>query len=229
MNGQANFLRGKEQAESTLKDGLISIWELDEINGTTVVDSHGVNNGYNDGCTINQNGIIDKAYNFNGINNSIIIPDSPSLDLTNGISISTWINTNSFNTILLAKRNNSNFAFDLNTFSTGVIYFAINSNTNRADTVGFPLTLNQYYHIVATYDKVNIKIYINAIERGSFPYSSNITTNNVDLTIGKRLFIGAEGYFNGLIDQTSIWSRGLTEIEIEYLNNNGNGLPYSNW
>ena len=226
--GNKNSVWGKKEVE-TLKNGLISVWELDETSGTVVVDSHGVNNGYNNGATINQSGIINKSYSFNGVDNSIIIPDSTSLDLTSGITISTWINTNSFNSIFVAKRNNSNYSFDLNTFSTGVIYFAINSNTNRADTVGFPLNLNQNYHIAATYDKVNIKIYINGVERGTAPYASDVSTNNVDLTIGQRLFVGAEGYFDGLIDQTSLWNRALIKSEIEYLYNNGSGLAYLNW
>ena len=42
---------------TTLKEGLVSVWGLNETSAGAVVDSYGTNDGTNNGATINQTGV----------------------------------------------------------------------------------------------------------------------------------------------------------------------------
>ena len=210
-------------------NNLISCWELDETSGTTVVDAHGTNNGTNSGATIGATGKIDKAYSFDGVNDRVFIADNTSLDLTEAITISQWVKFSTNDSVIFAKRDTTNYAWDMNISDVGSVYFGINSNVNRADTVPFAVTLGQWYHIVGTYDRSFIKIYIDGVEQGSYAYTGAITNNNIDVTIGYRPYSGAEGYTSGIIDQSAIWNVALTQEQITALYNSGNGLRYSEW
>ena len=57
---------------STLLNGLVSYWKLDEFSGA-VIDSVGLNNGINNGATQGASGKIGTAYSFNGTTDYINI------------------------------------------------------------------------------------------------------------------------------------------------------------
>jgi len=69
----------------------------------------------------------------------------------------------------------------------------------------------EWHHIVLTYDKTNIKLYVDNIEKDSIAYSSTISTNTKSLKIGKNV--------QGTIDEVRIYNRALSEEEIQDLYN----------
>ena len=60
---------------------LVAQWHMDETSGTTMVDSSGAgNNGVLTDVALGQPGFSGGAYGFNGVDSSVTVPDSPSLD-----------------------------------------------------------------------------------------------------------------------------------------------------
>jgi hypothetical protein len=81
-------------------------------------------------------------------------------------------------------------------------------------TVNYTFNLNEWYHVVATYNGTTRSIYINGVLAGSDTptVSSHNITNTSNVTIG-RTWTGE--YFNGSVDEVRIWNRALPLPEIQ--------------
>ncbi len=87
---------------------------------------------------------------------------------------------------------------------------------------------NTWYHLVATFDGVNVKLYQDSIYQGLTAFSGVVDDTLTTLAVGGRAYMAATYYyFNGLIQDLGIWNRALTQAEINSLYNDGLGLPYT--
>jgi len=84
------------------------------------------------------------------------------------------------------------------------------------------LPLNQWVHVVGTYDLSTVKIYINGTLQDTQSYSQTITYSSDPLELG-RTYYGGSGVhqFKGLIDEVKLYSSALTEDEIKLDYNHG--------
>jgi hypothetical protein len=96
-----------------------------------------------------------------------------------------------------------------------------------ADSVGTDLDLatNTWYFVAAVYDGSTMKIYINGVL-----YASADQTGTRDTSTTAMVWMGDNpntGFrpFDGIIDEVSVFSRALTQEEIDDLYNAGIGLP----
>jgi hypothetical protein len=56
------------------------------------------------------------------------------------------------------------------------------------------------------------------------PGGQTWNTGNAAFHLGSRAFVGAQGYFNGQIDECARWNRALSDAELNELYNSGNGI-----
>ena len=96
-------------------NGLVGYWPF---SGNANDISGNGNNGTNNGATLiaDRFGNANSAYNFDGINDLISIPDSNTLSITNNITMSAWVYVNSDNQnyhSILSKRLNGNWSYNL--------------------------------------------------------------------------------------------------------------------
>ena len=73
--------------------GLVSWWP----GQGNANDNLGVNNGILEGGVTFAPGEVGQAFNFDGTNGTVFVPDSSSLRLTSQMTIEAWINTRSTN------------------------------------------------------------------------------------------------------------------------------------
>ena len=90
------------------------------------------------------------------------------------------------------------------------------------------MSVGTWFHIAGTYDKEaggtdEIKVYINGTLYGTHDYSAFIAVNNVPVTIGKRAYAGAEGFFDGSLFLPRIHNRALSAAEVRGLYKDGGG------
>src|ERR1035438_1047529 len=76
---------------STLLNGIVSYWKLDDAIGVAAIDVVSGNNGGLTNVTQNAPGKINKAYIFNGTSSKVDMGNPSNLSLTSAGSVSCWI------------------------------------------------------------------------------------------------------------------------------------------
>lgn len=213
---------------------LIAYYTMDNISGATLVDeSPNSNDGTISGTTAVA-GKVGNALDFNATASEVSIPDSASMNFSNGFSLCGWVNRVSSATsdILFSKTVFSpsfSLTFYVQIDSTDqTLDFYLSSNgtsvTQSVSTTGYSVTGERF--IVVTYDPSN-KIEIN-IDNGAnvFTNTSGIPATLSDpaipVTLGR--FGGNDSTrWRGWQDQVRFFNRPLTASEISILYNGGAG------
>ncbi|NOR81594.1 MAG: hypothetical protein GQ529_12315 [Methyloprofundus sp.] len=199
--------------------GLVAAYGFDEDNGTTVTDASGEgNHGTIEGATRITSGRYGKALKFDGLNDLVIVNHSDSLNLSTGMTLEAWVypqSTNTWQTVIL-KGNSGGAAYNLYSHDDlGLPLTAFNDGSYQIISGFNPLSLNEWNHLVATYDGQDQRLYVNGIEVAQSDQNGLIKPFNGDLFIGGNNIWG--GYFKGYIDEVRIYNRALTATEV---NNN---------
>lgn len=89
------------------------------------------------------------------------------------------------------------------------------------------LTTGVWYHICGVYDGVYNRLYLNGSEVSSASYSGTVSTTARNLTVGcSDIASGNTRFFDGMIDEVSLFNRALTANEVAELYSSGSGEQY---
>ncbi len=208
-------------------NGLVGWWPF---NGNANDESGNGNNGTVNGATLTGDrfGNIGQAYGFDG-NDVILISDNNSLDFPNGaFSISTWVKVNVLNyeTSFVDHLDNGGPSiysrYQIRVLTNNKIRFILKdmqSNFSYIDSDSLIESVNNWYHLVGTFDFSNqiIKLYVNGLNQIG---QVTLGGTGASITPPGILQFGRYGdgpYANSLIDDIGIWNRALTECEIQDL------------
>jgi len=221
----------REDPGSCIDYGLVSYWSFDEGAGTTAYDASGKGNN---GTLVNgpkwTNGKFGQALSFDGVDDYVEVPNSPSLNPTVAITIMAWIKP-----FALASAQG---IVDKGDGTTGYRFIVSDTNPNRLKLISRylfangiessdVLVNNTWQHIAGVISGTSAYIYYNGILVGSGTVPS-LQTTSINLIIGKKAYVGSVVIpFKGLIDEVRIYNRALSEEEIRYLYNRG--APIAHW
>jgi gliding motility-associated-like protein len=204
--------------------GLVGWWPF---SGNANDESGNGYNGVVSGATLttDRNGNVNSAYNFNGTSSFISLSGTGSLDFSQGATFAAWINSNDLRMASIVDKEYgcNSYGYRLNIRSNGDIwtehgcYGAAQPGALGAVAIS-GYSANTWVHVVGTLDPINGKntIYIN----GNLVSSVNITqmiSNTKTIEIGRVYSPVTYEFFEGKIDDVSIWNRALTECEIQRL------------
>jgi Tfp pilus assembly protein PilX len=191
-------------------------WKLDEGMGIVASDSVGNNHGTLTNGPTWTLGKLGAATRFDGVDDSVPVPHSADLSLTEGITLMAWINSNNlsnFHTVIIKGNsiNGGNYRFGTDgrklnfSFQDGAI--------RQFKTSDLKLKTATWYHIAATFDNANdtVRIYRNGTPVGSWSTTRQPTTNTQILNIGGNQ---SGEYWNGVLDDVRIYNRALSAAEI---------------
>jgi VanZ family protein len=201
-------------------------WTFDTIQDQMALDDSG--NGLN-GLLVNRPGLVagveGRAVSLNGVNQWVDVGDPVALRLTGSLSISAWINASSF------PRDEAAIASD----HTGLGYQLDTTIDQGPRTIGFkladasgrlmarygrtPLELNRWYHVAGVYDAQARTLHVFLNGRPDDGCLVGHVTDRQHIS-GAHVFVGRRGgqrgyEFAGLIDDVRIYSRVLTQDELE--------------
>lgn len=160
------------------------------------------------------------AYSLDGVNDFINVTDAAALRPADGLTVSFWMSASNVTgpKYLVDHSSNSPF-FGYAVFLSGNkigVNAAYNSNAQEPLSVT-SIVANTMTHVAVTYDKSNIRIYINGIlDRTQAATGAMIYTVTQDLKIGQRA-TGTTGSFGGLIDDILIYPIALSATNVGYL------------
>ena len=219
---------------STLLDGLVSWWSMDEESGIRVdsvtstgndlivVDSVGFAAGKQSNCVDLTGGhlrILDTTACGNG---------------GTDMSISGWLNTDNLSGLhlIMGRRidgTQSNYEYVLDTTGTSVRFYVQTPSGFFITTWGSPLSTGIWYHIYAEYngstDEVGISVDNGTLQTAAVTGTPNDFGASGNLGVGG---FGPAGDFetDGRIDELGFYSRILTPAERGELYNSGSGIAY---
>ena len=157
------------------------------------------------------------ALNLDG-NSWAEVHDNESLDMTDAITLEAWVWYLEGDTdwAAISKYQSGATAFMMYIQPARRVNLFVNGGS-RASSNTNVLTNNAWNHIAITYDKANIRIYINGSEDNSAAYTSAITTTSEVLEIGRYYASNTYATDGSKIAQPRIYNRALTASEV--LNN----------
>ncbi len=202
--------------------GLVAWWQA-EGNTRDIV---GGSDGAWIGTASYTNGKSGLAFNFDGASR-VQVPDSAAMHFTKAMTVEAWINLSTFSGVnsreIVSKLdgpndNSKTFTFAIDP-ATKTAYFIVCTTNGVTGVVlgSTTIPLNQWVHLVGTYDGSTVKIYFNGQLDGSTPWTKDIFPGINPLVIGCTLQFTSSSptsFFDGLIDEISLYNRALTTNEI---------------
>ncbi|MCJ7459531.1 MAG: FG-GAP-like repeat-containing protein [candidate division Zixibacteria bacterium] len=217
-------LSGDEIREEYERVTLAAYWKFDEGTGNIAHDSSAFgNNGtlMNDPTWVVGLPLLGKALEFDGVDDYVMIPDSPSLDINGpGITFMTWIYSPGFQDFgwIMGKGDSDwgKMVWWLLPESDGAIRYGIKSGSTTHEQLDIPvgLTTNIWQHVAVVYDGSYMRFYLNAVEKDSFPKTGNMDVNDVPVLIGLDGW-NTNNHYRGKIDEVKVFGRALSTEEIK--------------
>src|SRR5690349_23290646 len=161
--------------DAVLSDHPVGYWRLDETSGTVAADSTGNNPGsYVNGPVLGQSGALPDAVNnraasFDGVNDHLDVPASPSLNVTGQITIEAWIYPTDTASVhpIVEYADSKRYGVHLWQYDEGTKLFAnLMDTTGTAHYVmsGPVFQPNTWFHVALTYDGNVGVLYVNGAE-----------------------------------------------------------------
>ena len=239
--------------------GLQGWWKLDAgstfdgSNFTVPDESSNSNSGTSSGMTaanlVQSNLNILSPYSryaldFDGTSDYIEAPNSSSLQITDNLTLSCWINVNNvtINNNILDKfydGTSDGRSYLLRVQASRIyLYLANASGTSALNYISTStLQNNTWYHITTTFSSTGeankqVKIYINGSLNSEHAKTDLIASNDEEFRIGSSY--NTSNRFGGIISNASIWNTALTSAQVTEIYNEGkpsnlnNHSAYSN-
>jgi hypothetical protein len=213
---------------------LVAYYPFDEASGaSTAVDQI---SGYNatsvNTVTFGNTGKLSRCVTFNGSTNYLSIPFNVLNNLTIG-TIACWVYPTSLtNSVICGKQVdglNSYGVLSIGCYSStlggivagtsGIVYWhSQNSQSVAASSSNNALSANVWSHIVVTFTRTTVMIYINGVLDSSTSTNGSIPPYNTPTYT--RIGNWSTGYFAGSIDEFAVWNTPLTGNDVLYIYNN---------
>jgi len=156
--------------------------------------------------------------------------DASFAAITGAFSLSAWVNVDAIgNTMWVqgslktAGTTTVKGGYSLAVHSSGKVRFGLRNNGSQSSFLEGTtvLTPGVWYHIVGTYDGATQRVYVNGVEENFLATTIVVNVSNqVSYTIGALNHRDDQvpvNYFDGIIDESSVWGLVLTPAQINQL------------
>jgi hypothetical protein len=221
-----------QASSSTLNTNLYSVYNAEN----NANDSFGSNNGTAVGGLTYTTGKIGQAFQFNGTNSYVSLPNSSGqFNFTGNFTINAWINIPNYN---VGQAIFVNFSSG-GSYGYGIAAYLGTNNTfafemRNGNTIGQFITIGgiptSNWKMVTFVREVGqtSKVYIDGV-LSSGSYALGLSSISPGFQASQNVNLGGfnnNSNANHKQDATSIWTRTLTISEVTELYNSGNGKQY---
>lgn len=207
----------------------VGYWKLDEGTGTTATDSSYNNNVGNIFGATWVDGKIGKALSFDGDNDFVMVSNTSEIT-PNTFSISVCVKFNSIpavgqyygwsaayilsNGIDDHQAGNYGLALVRNTQDPLISFLVSFGGQPYVITAREPAVVGRWYYLVASYDGIDMKLYVDGEVANQKTVSLQRTSNPGNIQLGALKTPNYEYWLDGIIDEVSIWNYALAQSEI---------------
>jgi concanavalin A-like lectin/glucanase superfamily protein len=212
-----------------LADAPLAYYRLDEQTGLVAADSTA--NGNNGtitgtGVILNSPGALscdpDACMVLDGVTGAIALPAGVKTDGLAAATFECWFNLPNpdfLGNIRLMSSGDpgaNNTGMDMAIATGGAFaYVYVGNGTTNASVFTGALNLYAWYHMVATYDGANVKLYQNGVQvGGNSPLTGTIGASALNPFIGRLATIAA-AFYGGQIDEVAIYNYALTSSQVQ--------------
>lgn len=212
-------------ASLDLARGLVGRWTFDEGTGSIAGDVSGRDNhGMVMGGAKWTEGIIGGALHLDGTDDFVSIPNESMFDLTGSVTVSAWIQVESFTKPWQSIVTKGDRAWRLHRANeTKCAGFACSdlSRDQVGDLYGKrDVDDGKWHHIAGVLDETKMSIFVDGALDASMNASTNISVNDYAVLIGANAQATGR-LFHGLLDDVRIYDRALSVAELRALVNEG--------
>ncbi|HVW66654.1 MAG TPA: LamG-like jellyroll fold domain-containing protein [Candidatus Peribacteraceae bacterium] len=214
----------------TLNNGLVGYWKLDDGTGSSIArDSSGngnngtLTNGPTWSTSVPNTRFYDpKSLHFDGVDDYVSVPDSSALQLSNHLTVATWVkSTTAGSDIGIIRKDTqigTRYLWGLAYISgviqaqyyNGTVYRVSSSTAND----------NVWRHAVMTINGTTMTLYINGVSQGTATISGTQGIPTGEMDIGAEppaIGISRTSYMIGSLDDVRIYNRALSASEVSHL------------
>lgn len=198
---------------------LVAHYTFDDISESTARDRSG--HGHN--------GIIHGAHSvklttgsaleFDGVDDYVEIPDTPTLRLGQALTVELWVNPRFATTGGLISKNGcstyrQNYSILLQ--ENGVLFQLVECPEIERGITGKRIQKDRWSHVVGTYDGSKLKIYTNGKpSQRPTPIEFKVGTHNGPLYLGAAFYARKlVSYFGGRIGEVRVYNRALSAKDV---------------
>lgn len=201
--------------------GLVSYYKLDESSGNAL-DNFGSKTLTNTGITANQSGKIGTSYLSTTLGQKL--ETTLATPITSNFSINIWCyrtaSPNSLGGMIQQGGYESNSGFGIWSYVSGNLSWRVNQTFSGDSSLLF-IPLNTWTMVTMVYNGINVKMFLNSIEKTSTAHTANPNTTT-KMTLFYQINNNAEWF--GRLDEASIYNTALTQTQIDLIYNSGTGI-----
>jgi len=215
-------------SDAKIDQGTIAaLWLFDEGKGDVVKDfSENGNDGKCKGGSEWVDGKFGKALNFDGSTHYVEVPDSPSLDIENEITIVAYVNFNQFKDQGIISKSQDGGGDGNYFLSTGcgggasqAKFGVISSAGHTCGPASAVLKTGEWYHLAGVFNGSKLFIYVNGKAENPQNHGGKITTSDWPIIIGSYAGLGYK--LNAIVDELAIFNVALAEGDINTIMKDG--------
>lgn len=208
----------------------IAWWWLDEASGNAVDYSPNGFTGTPTGTTV-VTGKYGNARSFNGTTDTINIPDNAGFN-TGVITVEAWVISSDNVALRTAVSRNDGPTGNNRDWMIGhgaavgtyrfAAFIGLNTQYSAESATGF--STGTWHHLAGTYDGLNVRLYVDGVERAVTPITGTLNTYPVAVRISGRA--SNQNYWSGTIDDVRVYNyvRSTTQIAEDAQTGNLAGL-----
>ncbi len=211
---------GTAFASPKVDKNTMALLSFDEGVGDTAQDLSGnENHGKLNGAEWVE-GKFGSAVEIDDDGDSIVMPLSPTLDLTDQLTVEAWVKTSTvaIRTDIISKHEGGGYALIIDEGGIFRASFHI-AGTYTPARSATALEADQWYYLAATYDGKSLNVYINGELEGEAPAQGEVTSTDVSLSIGGNSGLGGvvtSYFYKGVVDELRVSNIARTPDELKF-------------